>query len=233
MDKIEEIDLKNLYRTIEILKNEVKMEEETLKGLKQDSVSKELIETGIFHKKKEIDYLESIAKGEEPGSDWYFEKAIKNNEKDKKIDEIPLEKEQVGCIAGYKINEPVKENLFLIRGLENFSVTESDILSYLDKTSEKALTLTIRNNTPNTPIIKFNELLKVNAWAIIWKKDKKLENIKIDILDPTLVTIYTMEYKNVKFNSMGDIKGNYSSSEPQTFDVTFSYEDREMLLVEK
>lgn len=226
MDKIEEIDLKNLYRTIAILKNEVKMEEETLKGMKQDSVSKELIETGIFHKKKEIDYLESIANGTAPESDWFFEKAIKINEKDKKIDEIPLENGHVGCIAGYKINEPVKENLFLIRGLENFSVTESDILSYLDKTSEKTLTITVRNNIPNTPIIKFNEYTR--------GEQEKIENIKIDILDPTLVTIYTMEYKNVKFISMGNIKGNYSSSEPQTFDVTFSYEDRGMsLAVEK
>lgn len=224
MDKIEEIDLKNLYRTIEILRNEVKMEEEIIETMK-DGTPKDLLSNGIFQKKKEMDYLESIAKGEEPGSDWYFEKAIKINEKDKKIDEIPLEDGQIGCIAGYKINEPVKENLFLIRGLENFSVAESDILSYLDKTSEKTLTITIRNNIPNTPIIKFNEYVR--------GEQEKLENIKIDILDPKLVTIYTMEYKNVKFISMGDIKGKYGSSEPQTFDVTFSYEDREMLLVEK
>ena len=133
---------------------------------------------------------------------------------------------EISFIADYVIKEPAKENLFLIHGLEKYGVTVSDVVSYNDNTSTKKLTITIRNNVVDCPIVEFNRLANDS-------RNRLCENISIEILDIQLKPVYKMIYKEPVVRCLGDLNGAYGGCKPQVFTVTLSYRVREMVKVKK
>ena len=224
------LEIEDLYKAIEIVKNEVLMKEKTLKEIdelevkckyKYFSVSKELLVKDLEEKRKELKSLERLSTGNTSELDGYIVD----------VNQLPsygeeLKHGDISFINHHVIKEPARENLFLVHGLEEFGLTESDIVSYDDNSSTKKLTLTIRNNVVDCPIVEFNNLANNS-------RNKLRKDIVIEILDPQLKPVYKMIYKEPVVRCLGDLNGAYDSCNPQVFTVTLSYRVREMEKVKK
>ena len=236
MDKTETIEVENVYKAIKIVENEIAMETATLNDERVSGYSKELIAKGLEEKYRELNYLKALSEGrlfsDVPQSAFRNEmEAVmynlykwRDNENPyhKDTDSKALKEGEVGHINHFVIKEPVPERMFLIRGLEEFDVTETDAISYEDDTVEQTLKIKFRNNIVDCPIVAFSECKRLYDGAT------KCE-IVIDSLDSTGVVVYTTHYTGeVRINSLGKLTGNYASNESQTFEVTFSYGERTM-----
>lgn len=228
------LEIEDLYKTIEIVKNEVLMKEKTILEMdelerkcrennyeKDFSISKNLLLKDLEEKRKELKSLERLSTGNTTELDGY----IVN------VNQLPsygeeLKHGEISFINHHVIKEPARENLFLVHGLEEFGLTESDIVSYNDNSSTKKLTLTIRNNVVDCPIVEFNNLANDS-------RNRLHKNIVIEILDPQLKPVYTMLYKEPVVRCLGDLNGRYDGYQPQLFTVTLSYRVREMEKVKK
>ena len=222
MDKKgETIEVSDLYKKIEIVENEISMKKKTLGELNEKSLGKELLIKDLEEKEQELNFLKKLVMGVAPGLDRYV-----INDKETPSYGKQIKTGEISFIADYVIKEPAKENLFLIHGLEKYGVTVSDVVSYNDNTSTKKLTITIRNNVVDCPIVEFNRLANDS-------RNRLCENISIEILDIQLKPVYKMIYKEPVVRCLGDLNGAYDSCEPQAFTVTLSYRVREMVKVKK
>ena len=213
-------DCEELYKVLKIIQNEIAMKEQMLKDSKINETCRALTEEQLKTKRNELSSLLSIATGEAPGMNCYFDKAINESEHDYS-NKKPLKKGEIGIISNYPVLEPAKENLFLVHGLNEFGLTESDILSYSDDSITKKITLTIRNNVVDCPIVKFNRLVN-NSRSRIYK------DIVIEILDSQLKPVYEIIYRKPSIRDLGILYGSYDSNQVQLFTVTLSYQVREM-----
>lgn len=236
MDKTESIEVENIYKTIKLVENEIAMETTTLNDERVSGYSKELIAKGLEEKYKELNYLKALSEGrlfsdvpqtvfrDELESVMYNLYKWHNHEKPytKNTNSKTLKKGEVGYINQFAIKEPVPERMFLIRGLEEFNVTETDVISYEDDTVEQTLRIKFRNNIVDCPIVEFSERKRLHDGATNCE-------ILIDSLDSTGVVVYTTHYTgDVRIKSLGKLTGNYASNNSQTFEVTFSYNERSM-----
>ena len=235
MSKINKtIEISDLYRAIKIVQNEISMKEKTLKEIdelerkcdsakkqKDFSVSKELLAKDLEEKRQELKSLERLSTGDTAVLDGYVVNVNQTSSCG-----CGLNPGEISYINFHAIKEPAKENLFLIHGLEKYGVTVSDVVSYNDNTSTKKLTIAIRNNIVDCPIVEFNRLANDS-------RNRLREDISIEILDPQLKPVYKMIYKEPVVRCLGDLNGAYDSCKPQIFTVTLSYRVREMEKVKK
>lgn len=236
MDKTESIEVENVYKAIKLVENEIAMETATLNDERVSGYSKELIAKGLEEKYRELNYLKALSEGrlfsDIPQTVFRDELEavmcnlykLRDHEKSytKNTDSKTLKKGEVGYINQFTIKEPVSERMFLIRGLEEFNVTETDIISYEDDTVEQTLRIKFRNNIVDCPVVEFNERKRLYDGATNCE-------ILIDSLDSTGVVVYTTHYTgDVRIKSLGKLTGNYASNNSQTFEVIFSYNERSM-----
>lgn len=231
MSKINKtIEISDLYRAIKIVQNEISMKEKTLQEIdelevkckhKDFSVSRKLLTKDLEEKRQELNSLERLSIGNTAELDGYIVNVNQTSSCG-----CGLNPGEISYINFYAIKEPAKENLFLIHGLEKYGVTVSDVVSYNDNTSTKKLTIAIRNNVVDCPIVEFNRLTSNS-------RNRLSEDISIEILDPQLKPVYKMMYKEPIIRSLGDLNGAYDSCKPQVFTVTLSYRAREMEKVKK
>ena len=222
MDKKgETIEVSDLYKKIKIIENEISMKKKTLDELNEKSPGKELLIKDLEEKEQELNFFKKLVMGVAPGLDRYV-----INDKETPSYGKQIKTGEISFIADYVIKEPAKENLFLIHGLEKYGVTVSDVVSYNDNTSTKKLTIAIRNNVVDCPIVEFDGLASDS-------RNRLSEDISIEILDTQLKPVYKMIYKEPIIHSLGDLNGAYDSCKPQIFTVTLSYRVREMVKVKK
>jgi len=231
MSKINKtIENSDLYRAIKIVQNEISMKEKTLKEIdeleikckyRDFSVSRELLEKDLEEKRQELKSLEKLSTGNTAEPDGYVVNVNQTSSCG-----CGLNHGEIAYINFHAIKEPAKENLFLIHGLEKYGVIVSDVVSYNDNTSAKKLTIAIRNNVVDCPIVEFNKLANDS-------RNRLREDISIEILDPQLKPVYKMIYKEPVVRCLGDLTGAYDSYKPLVFTVTLSYRVREMEKVKK
>jgi len=228
------IEISDLYRAIKIVQNEISMKEKTLKEIdelerkcsntkkqKNISFSKELLLKDLEETHQKLATLKRLSTGNTAELDGYVVNVNQTTSCGKYLNQG-----EVSYINFYTIKEPTRENLFLIHGLEEFGVTEADIVSYYDNTSNKKLTITIRDNVVDCPIVEFNSLANNS-------RNKLHKDICIEVLDPQLKPTYKILYKEPIVRCLGDLNGIYGSCKPQEFTVTLSYRVREMEKVKK
>lgn len=227
------IEISDLYRAIKIVQNEISMKEKTLQELdelgnkcgntkkqKNISISKELLLKDLEETHQKLATLKRLSTGNTAELDGYVVDVNETTSCGKYLNQG-----EVSYIDFYRIKEPTRENLFLIHGLEEFGITEADVVSYYDNTSNKKLTITIRDNVVDCPIVKFNSLANNS-------RNKLRKDIFIEILSPQLTPIYKILYKEPVVRCLGDLNGAYDSCKPLVFTVTLSYRVREMEKIE-
>ena len=224
-----EMKLCDLQKKIKLIETDIQMTLDNINDDKVTTFAKKLLARNLAEKYFLLDRLRNIDNNiteQEFGITW------------DDIDWSDLEKKEeqheerlkygVSKIGNFVIKEPIRKRMFLIRGLEKFGITETDIVGYNDCTLTKELQIMCRNNI-ECPLVTVRNYIKYKNQGY----EELLNEIRIETLDTTGAPLCETVYKGLTLKDIGCISGDYRSDEPQGFELTIEYQDIDINKIDK
>lgn len=145
-----EIKTRELEKQIKLVEADIQMTLANINDNKVSTFAKKLLSRDLAEKYFLLDKLSNILNNvgeteQEFGITWDDIDWGNLRQKEQPSNEERLEY-GISKIGNFVIKEPVYKRMFLIRGLDKFGITETDIIGYNDCTSTNELQIICRNN---------------------------------------------------------------------------------------
>lgn len=224
-----EIKVSDLQKNIKLIETDIQMTLDNINNEKVSDFAKKLLARDLSEKYFLLDKLKNLSNNitdREFGITW-DDIDWSDLERKREPHEERL-KYGVSKIGNFVIKEPITKRMFLVRGLENFGITEPDIIAYNDSTLTKELQIICRNSI-ECPLVSVRNYMKHKGEGY----EELLSEIRIETLDSTGVPLCETVYKGLKLSGVGCVSGDYRSSEQQEFELTITYDDFDINRIDK